>query len=215
MKHLLNKEFRLAMHPTNLIFLTLSAMLLIPDYPYYVIFFYTTLGLFFVCLNGRENHDIEYSLTLPIRKRQIVEGRIAFTVVIELLQVALAIPFAWLRAKISPAVNTVGMDANIALFGFTLLMFGLFNWFFVTAYYKAPAKVGKAFLVASTAVMLYIVVAETLAHALPFIRDCLDAPDPQFLGVKLATLGIGAALYALITYAAYRTAAKRFEALDL
>ena len=34
MKHLLNKEFRLAMHPTNLIFLTLSAMLLIPDYPY-------------------------------------------------------------------------------------------------------------------------------------------------------------------------------------
>ena len=198
MKHLLNKEFRLAMHPTNLIFLTLSAMLLIPDYPYYVIFFYTTLGLFFVCLNGRENHDIEYSLTLPIRKRQIVEGRIA-----------------WLRAKISPAVNTVGMDANIALFGFTLLMFGLFNWFFFTAYYKAPAKVGKAFLVASTAVMLYIVVAETLAHALPFIRDCLDTPDPQFLGAKLATLGIGAALYALITYAAYRTAAKRFEALDL
>ena len=44
MKHLLYKEWRLAMHPTALLFLPLSAMLLIPNYPYYVIFFYTSLG---------------------------------------------------------------------------------------------------------------------------------------------------------------------------
>ena len=48
MKNLLLKEYRLAMHPTVLIFLALSAMLLIPSYPYYVVFFYTALGVFFV-----------------------------------------------------------------------------------------------------------------------------------------------------------------------
>ena len=38
MKKLLYKEIRLGMHPTNPLFLGLSAMLLIPNYPYYVIF---------------------------------------------------------------------------------------------------------------------------------------------------------------------------------
>ena len=47
MLRLLQKEIRLAMHPTVPIFLLLSAMLLIPNYPYYVAFFYTGLGVFF------------------------------------------------------------------------------------------------------------------------------------------------------------------------
>ena len=33
MKKLLLKELRLALHPTNLVFLALSAMLMIPAYP--------------------------------------------------------------------------------------------------------------------------------------------------------------------------------------
>ena len=47
MKQLLYKEFRLVTHPLLPFFLLLSAMLLIPAYPFYVVFFYTTLGLFF------------------------------------------------------------------------------------------------------------------------------------------------------------------------
>ena len=58
MKNLLLKEWRLALHPAALLFLCLSSMLLIPSYPYFVIFFYTCLGLFFICLSGRENKDI-------------------------------------------------------------------------------------------------------------------------------------------------------------
>ena len=50
MKELLKKEFTLALHPTGWLFLGLSAMVLIPNYPYYVIFFYTGLALFFTCL---------------------------------------------------------------------------------------------------------------------------------------------------------------------
>ena len=51
MKALLQKELRLAMHPAALLFLALSALLIIPNYPYYVTFFYTTLGIFFYLLN--------------------------------------------------------------------------------------------------------------------------------------------------------------------
>ena len=46
MKNLMRKELLLAMHPASMLFLLLSAMLLIPNYPYYVICFYTCLGTF-------------------------------------------------------------------------------------------------------------------------------------------------------------------------
>ena len=62
---LLYKEFKLALHPAAVLFLLLSSMMLIPNYPMYVLFFYNTLGIFFICLSGRENHDFAYSLSLP------------------------------------------------------------------------------------------------------------------------------------------------------
>jgi len=215
MTKMLMKEFRLAMHPTNLIFLTLSAMLIIPNYPYYVTFFYTTLGLFFLCLNGRENHDLEYSITLPVRKQEIVKGRIGFAVLIELAQLLLAIPFAILRNRLSPVGNEVGMDANIAFFGFSLLMLGAFNLQFFTAYYKNPDKVGKAYVISSTFVFLFIVVAEALTHIAPFFHDQLDTPDPQFLQAKLIVLAIGSVSFIILTLVSYLISAKRFTALDL
>ena len=215
MKHLLNKEFRLALHPTNLLFLMLSAMLIIPNYPYYVTFFYTALGLFFLCLNARETHDIAYSLALPVRTREIVKARIVFATMIELLQVAVAVPFAILRQSTYAPGNQVGMDANIALFGLSLLMLGLFNYRFFTAYYGNPNQVGKAFVLGSTVMFVYIVAAEALAHVLPFFRDQLDTPDTLYLAPKLVVLAIGAAAFALLTCLAFRVSAARFEKLDL
>ena len=94
MKTLLYKEFRLASHPTTFLFPLLSAMLLIPNYPYYVVFFYTTLGIFFVCLSGRENHDIFYTMLLPVEKRSLVRARMLFAVCMEAVQLVLAVPFA-------------------------------------------------------------------------------------------------------------------------
>lgn len=46
MKELLNKELKLVLHPTNILFIPLAFMLFIPNYPYLVIMFYTCLGIF-------------------------------------------------------------------------------------------------------------------------------------------------------------------------
>ena len=215
MKTLLQKEFRLAMHPTNLLFLSLSALLLIPNYPYYVTFFYTGLGLFFTCLSARENHDVEYTMALPVRKRDLVRARVLFAVLVELAQGALAVPFALLRQRLVPMGNQVGMDANLAFFGFSFLLLGLFNYVFFTRYYRAPDKVGKAFAMASTGFFLCMVVLETLTHALPVMRDQLDTPDPLFLSSKLTVLAAGLLLYGLLTLRTVQVASRRFEALDL
>lgn len=215
MRNLIIKEMRLATHPTNIIFLSLSIMLLIPNYPYYVLFFYTTLGIFFLCLLGRENHDIAFSLALPIEKAQLVKARIGYAVMIEIVQALLCIPFAILRAHMSPSANEVGMDANIAFFGLSFLMMGLFNLQFFPLYYRNPTKVGQAYVLSAFVQFLFIGVLETFTHILPFFRDRLDTPDPQFLPEKLAVLGLGLAGYAAFTWVATHISVKRFVALDL
>jgi uncharacterized protein with PQ loop repeat len=215
MKNLLRKELLLSMHPTASIFLILSMMLIIPNYPYYVVFFYTGMAVFFTCLTGRENNDVFYSLTLPIAKKDIVKARFAFVILLQLAQMVIAIPFAIIRQSMSLPGNQVGMDANITLFGLSLIMIGLFNYIFFGIYYKNVNKVGTAFVWSSIAVFVYMAIAEVCAHAVPFARDYLDTKDPQYLAYKLIVLIVGAIIYVLLTYVIYRKSVKSFEALDL
>lgn len=215
MKALLYKEWKLALHPATLLFLCLAAMLMIPNYPYYVTFFYMTLGIFFICLGGRENHDLFYTMSLPVRKRDVVRARILFCVQLELAQVALSIPFAVLRNRMELPGNQAGMDANVALFGLALVMLGIFNLVFFSRYYRKPDAVGRAFLCGSIALMLFVLVAEGATFVVPFVRDRLDTPDPQNLGAKLCVLAGGIVIYALCTGLVCKRSEAAFEKLDL
>ena len=102
MKDLVYKELKLALHPAAIIFLCLSSMLMIPSYPYFIIFFYTCLGVFFICMSGRENKDIYFTMLLPVQKREIVGARFLLVALIELLQFAAAVPFAFLHNAAYP-----------------------------------------------------------------------------------------------------------------
>ena len=215
MKKLLMKEFSLALHPTNIIFLLFGAMLLIPSYPYYVVFFYTALGIFFVCLTGRENRDIAYSMLLPVRKSDIVRARMLFACVLETAQAVLCVPFILLRQWVMPFENPVGMDANWALLGFAFVLLGVFNAVFFPKYYQNPNKVGGAFLWGSFAMMLFMLASEMLVHIIPFFRDVLDGMDSMHQGVRLLTLLTGFMVYGLLNVVSCRKACRIFEKLDL
>ena len=216
MKTLLNKELKLTLHPTNLIFLGLSMMVLIPNYPYMVLFFYTTLGVFFLCLTGRENHDIFYTVTLPIRKSDAVLSRMVFVCIIEFAQAAITVPFAIIRNTWPEAMkNQVGFEANIAFFGVSFIMLGIFNFFFFVSYYKNPDAVGKAFMKGSIAEFIWMILAECSVHAVPYLRDVIDTYDPQNLIPKLVILIGGIAVFLLLTFMAYKKGAASFEKLDL
>ena len=215
MMKLLNKEFRLCLHPTVFIMLGLSAMVLIPNYPYAVSYFYMTLAIYFVCLTGRENHDPTYTLTLPVSRREIVRGRMLFACCLEAAQLIFSALLVWLKSKISLEPNLAGLDANLALPGQGLILFGLFNLIFFPAWYKDIQKIGGAFIKASVAVFLYITVGVVSTYALPFVRDCLDTPDPQFAAEKLIYLGIALAFSIAATFLAVRLSEKRFEGQDL
>lgn len=215
MKQLLKKEFSLAVHPTSWLFLGLSAMVLIPNYPYYVIFFYTGLGVFFTCLNGRENQDVLFSLLLPVSRKQVVRARITTVVLLELLQLLLTALFSLLRRALPLGENAAGMEANLALLGLGLVVMTLGHGAFFRVYYKNVQKVGVAFLWCSAVEFISIGILEVMAHTVPLFRDYLDTPDPAFLTKKLLVLALGAAVYGLLTFLTYRRAVRDFEAQNL
>ena len=215
MKSLIYKEFKLAAHPTSYLFLLFGSMLLIPSYPYYVAFMYMCLGFFFVFLTGRENKDVFFTALLPVSKADAVRARCLFVSLLELMQVVVAIPFALLRAKLLPNMpNEVGMEANVALFGLVLAMFGGFNLFFLPAFYKTAYGAGRALLAGGTFVLVYIVAAEATTYFVPYMM-ALDTADPAMAVSQIPVLAAGAALFALCTALACRLSIRRFEKVDL
>lgn len=214
MKALLNKELRLAMHPTAPLFLALSALILVPNYPYYVTFFYTCLGIFFICLTGRENQDLFFTLLLPVEKSDLVRARMAAACLLQLAQGVTALAALLARQALDLPGNLAGMDANLAFLGLSYGMLGLFNLVFFPAYFGAPNRVGLAFLKGCAALAVYMLIAEGLTFTVPFFRDVLDTPalwSPE----KGLVLAAGLAVYGLLTWLAFGRSRRRFERLDL
>lgn len=171
MLKLLKKEFLLSMHPTTPIMILLSAMVLIPNYPYVVMFFYAGMAIFFTCLLGRENKDITYTLNLPVTKASIVKSRILFSVIIEMIQMILMIPFCYLGTLVHPQGNQAGMDGNLALFAMGFLSFAIFNAVFFISYYKNVSKVGISFIKSGVAVLVFAIVDPLLCYTVPFFDE--------------------------------------------
>ena len=201
-----SKDLRLAAHPMMYVFALFGVMLIIPNYPYTVVFFYGLLGIFFTFLNGRENKDVYYCAVLPVTKRDQVRARAWLVVAVELAELVIAVPFAFLSARINPnGTNLAGIDANVALFGCVLLIYGVFNVVFLPVFYKTAIRAGRAFLLAVIPMTVLMVLVEAY----------LDATDAAGQVRQLPVLAVGLAAFALLSWLAYRKAAKNYERVDL
>lgn len=214
-KQLLYKEIKLSIHPTCYIFLLLSSMLLIPSYPFYVSFFYQTLGIFFLFFNGNVTQDITFTSLLPIRKKAVVKARFLTVILIELAQIAVTIPFALLRDLIYTLPNQAGIEANVAFFGLVFVMFGIFNATFIPGFYKTAVKTGIPFILACSAMLAFVAASEAAIQLNPSLDRMLDTVDPRYVPQQTAVLILGIAIFALATFLAYEKSARRFELLDL
>ena len=212
---LLKKEFRLCMHPFCSVAALLSVLILVPGYPYGVCCFYTGLAVFFVCLTARENHDAAYTLTLPVSRKDAVSARILFCVCLEIVQLTVMGLLIAIKNAIGAQPNPAGLDAGLALIGEGLLIYALFNLIFFPVYYRDINKPGAAFLFASAAVFIWIVLEIVSTYAVPFVRDTLDQPDPACMKEKALFTMLALALFAAGTFAARQRSVRRFEAVDL
>lgn len=211
---LLYKQLRLVCHPMTPVFCLFGVMVLIPNYPYTVIFFYVMLGLFFTFLNIREQKDSYYSAILPVPKRDTVKAGCALVALVELLSLAVLAPCALLAVRLQPGKdNLVGMDPNLALFAAGFLLYTVFNAVFLPTFYRNGYKVGAAFIKALIPVTLVMVVCEALPH-LPgwsWLDDLDGATQLRLLPV----LAVSAAVYAAGMLLSFRRAAALYEKVDL
>ena len=213
MSELLYKELRLAAHPSLYVFMCMGALLLIPAYPYSVVFFFGCLGLFQSFMFDRETRDVFYTALLPLPKRDIVKGKLLLAVFSQLVQLTLSLPFAFLRTLYLPEGNPVGIEANLAFYGFGLMIYGAFNLVFFTRFFQTAYKAGVAFLTALVPAVLGIFAMEAAVH-FPGMA-WLDGVSPGELARQVPVLLAGGAVYAGTWFWAYRTASRRFEKVDL
>ena len=219
MKALQYKEWKLAMSPVPFFFLALSGLLLIPNYPYYVTFFYNSLGIFLFFQSCRENRDVYYMMLLPVTKREMVRARVRTVMDLQLLQVLVCIPFMVIRAQYGQLKNEVGIEANTAFLGLSFVLMGAFNAVFLPMHYKNGYDLGKPFLVCSILEFVLIAVLETLEHVLladlPQSAALLESYALHDQLRQLPVLLGGAAVWLLLSTLAFHTSAGRFEKVDL
>lgn len=213
MSELLYKELRLAAHPSLYVFMCMGALLLIPAYPYSVAFFFGCLGLFQSFMFDRETRDVFYTALLPRPKRDVVRGKLLLAVFAQLVQLALSLPFAFLRTLYLPQGNPVGMEPNAAWYGFGLMVYGVFNLVFFTQFYKTAYKAGVSFLIALIPVTLGVIAIEASVH-FPGM-EWLDGMDSASLVRQIPILLAGIAAYAAANVLACRVGTRRFERVDL
>lgn len=213
MLNLLYKEFRLCVHPTLYVFMLMGCLIIIPSYPYSVVFLFSCLAPFITFYNARENHDAFYTALLPVRKSDIVKSKCLLVVIAELGLIIISLPFAYLRTIIIPEGNPVGIEANFAYYGFGLVLFSVFNLIFFTEFYKTAYKIGRAFILGMIPAMIIMVGMEILPH-IPAAK-WVDSMAPDMLLKQLPILVAGVILYVAFTYAACRIASTRFERVDL
>lgn len=231
MKALLNKEFKLCLHPTVFIYLGLVLMLLIPSYPYLVACFFLCNAIFFTFQTSRENSDAMYTAMLPVSKAQAVKAKCLFAVIVQIIDLALMAGVMALGNLFLNPLNPGGTDRSISFFAFAIVLYAIFNLIFFTSFYKTGYKAGSSFLKGAIGVWIWIMVVEGLmiaSHAvlesgnteIPFFRflheyvDIWPATNGAWM-VQMILLVAGIAIYVLFTVLAVRISIRRFEKVDI
>ena len=218
MLNLIKKEIRLCLHPTAFIFLLFAVLVFVPNYPYEVIFFFSCLSVFFSCMMARENGDISFTCTLPVKKEQIPLAKISVIFGLQCTILLLVGIIGAIKGVVLPAeqyVNQAGISANLVLVGNGAILLGIFNLIFFPCYFKKTDKIGAPFIIGAIIIFLLIGVFIVLRWATPLYSITLNGLNSENTGAKLAALAIGIVVYIVLTAASCKLSIKNFQKVDL
>ena len=207
------KEWALAAPSVDLMFIFMGALVLVPAYPYGMVFFFGMLAVFFSFQFARENNDFFYTALLPLDKSDVVKGKCLLVASIELLQLVLTVPFAVARLWLLPNGNPVGIEANVAYFGCGLVIYAVFNTVYLSVFFRDAVSVGKAFIFAIVPALVLIILMEGAVHLETFAwLDSLQWHDQL---KQLPILVFGVLIYGGSLAFISRHAAAHFARVDL
>ena len=212
MKNLLYKEFSLVINPLFYLIPLFGALLLIPEWAYFIalmyFFFMSVPNIFSI---AKAHNDIGFSAMLPVRRSDIVKSRITSMIILEVLQILVAAVFAVINLMIYPGENFL-LDTNAAFIGCVFIMYGIYNIIYFPMFYKTAYKISGPIIAALAATLLFAAAVELLILFVPALK-IFDGRE--HIGAQLAVLAGGIILYILLSVAAFRISAKRFLKVDL
>ncbi|NLM01029.1 MAG: hypothetical protein GX220_06230 [Treponema sp.] len=219
MKNFLYKEIKLCMAPINIIFLLFTMMIIIPNYPYYVPFFYLCLSVYMIFNLGELNKDIAYSMILPIKKSDIVKSRCILIAAYEITGIILTLPFVFFKHNILTMQNDAGIECNFAFYGFQMILLTLFHFVFFTTFYKKAEKPGISFLISSIVYWIGYFIFEfpfwvNSIFQNEFIKS-LDSVSPENFNVQIPFLISGILIYIIGWIVTYKVSANKFNKVDI
>lgn len=216
MKNYLYKEFRLAIPLPLFLFTVLGMLTMIPKYPIFIGAFYSLIAIFISYSIQKDNRDIEFSLTLPITRKAIVQSKILIIIMLQILSLCFsAIGAIIANLIISPAGNIVGSDPNIAFFGMSLIAFAVFNLIFIPWFFKTGYKINLPIFVAILAFVVCFAVYEAIVAVIPSLSKVLDTLDAQYFGYQSILLAVGIIVYSTTIFACYKLSVKNLEKVNI
>jgi len=216
MKKLILKELRLSVYPACFIFMILSAMLLIPNYPSFVGVSYFIFSVQIIFNTALANKDMEFMSMLPISRSRIVLSKHLVVVIMQLAQILFAIPCAIVACLVVyKEGNPIGMDANFAFFGFVFFVYGVFNITFFPRFFRTGTKAGVPLIFATGNYLLAVAIIEVVVHVCPYLLVRIDSLAPEYMVTRIIVLFLGIISYLAMTFISYRMSVKKFEKVSL
>ncbi|KRL12392.1 ABC-2 transporter permease [Schleiferilactobacillus perolens] len=208
----LRKEYLLAAHPTTWFFIWLGALVLVPAYPYSVVFFFAMLAPSLDLVYAKQTNDILYTALLPAGKAGVVRGKVLYTFTFQTAMLLLTIPWALLRT-LYIQTNHAGINANMTYFGLGLLALAVFDYLFLTGFFKTGTKIGWPYFWGTLAALILLGVMETLPH-LPGL-SWVNSVQPAALLHQLPFLVVGLIAFIISFFWTLRISIRNFKRVDL
>ena len=210
----LKKELFLSTHPAMYLFALLGFMSLIPSYPGIVGVGYVMLAVFQADAIRRANHDLEFTLLLPIKRSFVVWGKTLSVLSMEILTLLCALMGAIVSIFVNPLGNAVCVDANLSFFGISLVCLGAFNLIYTAGFFKTGYKSGLPTLWGSLAFIGIYSVFELLLNLVPSFA-VLDGYGAEGFIFRLTFCIVGLIVFGVLTVLGVKIGQKRFEKVSL
>lgn len=213
MKNLLFKEFKLTISPGFFLLSLLGALILIPGWLYYFALMYAMfITIPNIFTTSKTQNDLGFSVMLPVKKSDVVKARVLSIIVIELLQIIVAVIFAIINIAMYKG-NNIFQEPNVAYFGFAFIMFAIYNIILFPGFYKTGYKLAVPAVVATIAAFIFMAGVECLNLLVPAASGYLDSITN--MANQLPLLFGGILIFVVVNVIAFKVSAKRFAKIDL
>jgi len=189
MKHLLYKEFKLAVPPLAYFLIILMAMsALSPAFPSFVplIYMAATYTFLFIGMNKTTTtNDLYYTCTLPIKREDVVKARVLTVAVVQLVEILLVFAFMSIATFVFGGDSmqvSLNMRQPIVLLAAYLVSFSVYDLIYLPWFYKTGKSIIPNMLVGA-------LVTTIVAAALTIV--------PFFIAKEASTVGLENSNYIL------------------